>query len=65
MAPDRVLYEEYGHRIVYDAGSQINAKLSSVLRDNTWCRPRARSKDLVKIQSKLPMVCVGDYAHPI
>jgi hypothetical protein len=34
--PDWVLHETYGHRVIYDAGSKLDAKLSSVLRNNSW-----------------------------
>jgi hypothetical protein len=58
--PNGVLYQEYGHMIVYDAASSINAKVSSVLHNHEWCWRPARSEILVDIQSKLSLVQLGD-----
>lgn len=44
---DGVLYTHYGHRIVYDAGSNMEAKLSSVLIEKEWSWLPARSDDMV------------------
>lgn len=63
--PNGVLYEKFGQRIVYDAGSKVGAKLSSVLREKAWCWQPVRSDELVRIQSKLPMVCIGDFDQPV
>jgi len=49
-----VLIERYGSRVVYDASSGLNSKLSSVLSNGNWCWKPARSEDLVAIQSGLP-----------
>uniref|UniRef100_A0A2N9EXA1 Reverse transcriptase zinc-binding domain-containing protein n=1 Tax=Fagus sylvatica TaxID=28930 RepID=A0A2N9EXA1_FAGSY len=58
--PNGVLYQEYGHMIVYDAASSINAKVSSVLHNHEWCWRHARSEILVDIQSKLSLVQLRD-----
>jgi hypothetical protein len=58
--PDGILLAKYGFRPIYDAGSQINAKLSSVIRDHHWNWPPARSDVLVSIQSQLSLVPLGD-----
>lgn len=34
--PDGVLHEVYGHRVIYEAASQIRAKQTSVLKDKNW-----------------------------
>uniref|UniRef100_A0A2N9GG22 Scaffold protein Nfu/NifU N-terminal domain-containing protein n=1 Tax=Fagus sylvatica TaxID=28930 RepID=A0A2N9GG22_FAGSY len=46
---DGSLYLKYGHRVVYDAASTLNVKLSSMLRDMTWFWNTTRSNDLVMI----------------
>jgi hypothetical protein len=57
--PCGVLIERYGFRVVYDASSGLNYKLSSVLSSGIWCWKPARSKDLVDIQSRLPERLLG------
>uniref|UniRef100_A0A2N9HTC6 Reverse transcriptase domain-containing protein n=1 Tax=Fagus sylvatica TaxID=28930 RepID=A0A2N9HTC6_FAGSY len=59
--PNGVLLEEYGHRIIYDAASTFNAKVSSVLRNKEWVWRPARSENLVEIQSKLSQIQIMDY----
>lgn len=54
--PDGIPYDHYGYRVVYDARNKLEAKLSSVIKGKEWERQPARSENLVKIQSKLPMV---------
>jgi hypothetical protein len=34
--PDGILYDLYGYRVIYDAKSKMDAKLSSVIRDQYW-----------------------------
>uniref|UniRef100_A0A2N9HE77 Reverse transcriptase domain-containing protein n=1 Tax=Fagus sylvatica TaxID=28930 RepID=A0A2N9HE77_FAGSY len=63
--PNGVLLEEYGHRIIYDATSTFNAKVSSVLRNKEWVWRPARSENLVEIQSKLSQIQIMDYDRPI
>jgi hypothetical protein len=48
-----VLIEQYGFRVVYDAQSNIKAKLSSVIYNGEWVWRPARSEALVEIQAKL------------
>lgn len=64
MSSLRCALLKYGHRIVYDSGSNVGEKLSYVSRDKIWYWPAARS-DLVKIQSMLPDASLGDYDQPI
>lgn len=47
--PDGVLFDKYGFRVVYDACSNIEAKLSSVINDGDWNWFPARCDDLVSI----------------
>lgn len=54
--PDIVLYNKYGHRVVYDAASKPDSKLSSVLRDGNGVWNLAHSNDLAAIHSKLSLV---------
>lgn len=35
--PDKVLYLRYGHHLVYDAGSKLETKFSSMIRGKEWC----------------------------
>jgi hypothetical protein len=62
--PDGILHDIYGYRVIYDAGSQLESKVSSVLVDGCWRWPPARSEELVKIQSALPMVDIGSVDIP-
>jgi hypothetical protein len=57
---DGVLYEKYGHRVVCDAHSKIEAKLSTVLKKENWNWRPAQSEDLVEIQSRLSLVEIGE-----
>ena len=52
-------YEKFGHRVVYDAASSVNAKLASFISDRNWDWGHARSEDLVTILSKLPLLEIG------
>lgn len=52
--PDGVLLDKYGLRIIYDAHSSLNARLSIVLRNGSWVWKLVRSDALVEIQNKLP-----------
>jgi hypothetical protein len=52
------------NRIIYDARSKVEAKLSSVLRGKEWCWFPARTDDMVSVQSKLSMVKIGDEDQP-
>jgi hypothetical protein len=57
--PDGYLMDRYGFRPVYDAGSCIDAKLSSIIKRGEWHWPYARSDLLVHIQSQLSLVTIG------
>jgi hypothetical protein len=52
--PDGVLYEVYGHRVVYD----------SVLRKKVCSWPPARSDSLVQIQNRLHDMEIGNEHQP-
>ena len=58
--PNGVLYQTYGHRIVYDAASNLQAKVSSVIQNKEWCWCPARSEDMVEIQSKLSLIQIKE-----
>jgi hypothetical protein len=62
--PDGVLYEKYGHRVIYDAHSKLEARLDSVIKDGQWNWRPARLDQLVNIQSKLSLVSFGDKDIP-
>jgi hypothetical protein len=59
LHPAGVLFEKYGFRVVYDAQSNIEAKLSFVICNGEWFWRPARSKALVDIQARLSEVCLG------
>jgi hypothetical protein len=64
--PCGVLIERYGSRVVYDARSGLNSKLSSVLSNyGNWCWNPARSEDPVAIQSRLPEIVLGHVDKPV
>jgi hypothetical protein len=50
---------------MYDAGSNIRARASSIIRDGEWYWPVARSDALLQIQSRLPEVLICDYDKAI
>lgn len=54
--PDGYLLDRYGFRPVYDAGSCVDAKLSSIIQGGEWFWPYARSDFLVHIQGRLSLV---------
>ncbi|XP_062169099.1 uncharacterized protein LOC133875111 [Alnus glutinosa] len=63
--PFGALVEKFGFIIVYDFCSNLEAKLSSVLKDGIWCWRLARSEDLVEIQTKLSEVPLGIVDSPV
>jgi hypothetical protein len=63
--PEGCLLEKYGHRAVYDAGSNVEARVSSIIRDGEWYWPAARSERIVEIQSRLSEVLICDDDQPI
>ncbi|KAK1562489.1 hypothetical protein Q3G72_015568 [Acer saccharum] len=64
--PDKngVLYEKYGHRVIYDAHRKLEAQLESIIQNGQWYWPTARLDYLVNIQSRLCMVPIGDKDKP-
>jgi hypothetical protein len=63
--PSGILLEKYGFRVVYDAQSNKEARLSSVLVNGSWCWRPARSDALVDIQSRLPEIVFSVSDKPI
>jgi hypothetical protein len=63
--PSGVLLENYGYRVVHDAQSRVQAKLSSVIFNGEWFWRPARSDDLVEIQSRLHEVRLGLQDKPL
>ena len=53
--PNGVLYQVYGHKIVYEVASFLNAKVSNVLQDKEWCWCPTRSEEMVDIQIKMSL----------
>ena len=54
------LQDKFGHRVVYEAASTVNAKLASVMNGRKLNWGPVRSKNLVTILHKLPMIKFGD-----
>jgi hypothetical protein len=57
--PDGYLFDEYGYQILYDADRSIGPWVSSIIREGEWFWPRARSNQLVQVQSRLFEVRIG------
>ena len=57
--PSGILLETFGQRVVYDAHSNVKAKLSSVMLNGDWFWSSARSEALVEIQSRLSELYLG------
>ncbi len=58
--PNGVLYQAYGHKIVYDAARYLNAKVSSVNQNKEWWCGLAKSEDMVDLQYKLSLIHLKD-----
>jgi hypothetical protein len=56
---DGYLMDRYGFQPVYDIGSCIDAKLSSIIKRGEWYWSYARSDLLVHIRSQLSLVKIG------
>jgi hypothetical protein len=54
------LLDTYDLRVIHDAGSQLNARLSSVIRDRHWYWQAARFANIVNIQGKLSLMRIVD-----
>ena len=65
LHPARVLIEKYGFKVVYDAQSNIEAKLSSIICNGEWFWRPTRSEALVDIQARLSEVCLGQCDNPV
>ena len=63
--PFGVLLENYGYRVMYDAQSRVDAKLSYVIFNGEWYWGPTRSDDLVEIQSRLHEVRFGLHDKPL
>lgn len=63
--PAGCLFDVYGLWVVYDAGSKLEARLSSMIHERDWFWPPARSENLVAIQRLLPEVAIGDADKPV
>jgi hypothetical protein len=59
------LLDTYGFCIVYDTGSNLDARVSSILIDGHWTWPPAQLDLLVEIQSRLFDVDIGDRDTPV
>jgi hypothetical protein len=63
--PAGILLEIYEYKVVYDAQSSVEAKLSFVIHNGDWLWRSARSEALVKIQARLPEISLGLSDKPI
>jgi hypothetical protein len=57
--PYGILLETFGQRIVYDAQSSVEAKLSLVIIYGDWFWKPAKSEAFVEIQSRIPTLSLG------
>ena len=48
------LYQKFGYRIVYDAASNLKARMKEFIVNNDWVLPRAVSSDLVHVINQWP-----------
>jgi len=60
-----ILFDTYGFRVVYDAQSRLEAKVSSMIKNKVWYWKAARSNALVDIQSRLPEIKISACDIPI
>ena len=58
--PAWVLVQRFGSHVIYDAVSNLEAKMDSMLKDKTWIWRLARSDALVTIQCQLFLVELKD-----
>ena len=56
----RPLQDKFGHTMVYEAASTVNAKLASVMNGRKLNWSPVGSNNLVTILHKLPMIKFGD-----
>jgi hypothetical protein len=61
--PDGHLIEKYGYRAIYDAGSNVNARVSYIIRNGDWFWPSAHLDNIVAIQCRLSEVEIGAAAN--
>ncbi|XP_062147964.1 uncharacterized protein LOC133856896 [Alnus glutinosa] len=61
--PDGHLIEKYGYRAIYDAGSNVDARVSYIIRNGDWFWPSAHSDNIVAIQCRLSEVEIGAAAN--
>jgi hypothetical protein len=56
LHPDGILLDKYGYRIVFEADSRMNARLSSVISGRDWHWLPYRSENMLNVQSLLSCV---------
>jgi hypothetical protein len=57
-----MLFEKYGHRVIYDAYSKLKARLDYVIQDGYWNWRSAHSNQFVDIQNKLSLIPLGGWS---
>ena len=62
--PDGMLYEKYGHRVIYDVHIKLKARLDPIIQNGQWYWLAACSDHLSNIQSRLCMIPIGDEDKP-
>jgi hypothetical protein len=63
--PFGYLLDNLGHRVMYDTGFPVGAKLSTIIRNGAWFWPFACSDTIVDIQSKLAEVPIRNADLPV
>ena len=65
LHPSRILFEVFGRRVVDDAHSNVEAKLSPVILNGDWFWRPARFEALVEIQARLHEISFGSHDKPL
>jgi hypothetical protein len=63
--PDGCLLDIHGFWVVYDDGSHLEAKVSSIIRNGDWFWNGARSDNIAGIQCRLLEVSIGSNVMPV
>lgn len=63
--PVSYLLDTFRYRIVHDSGLSLHSKFDFIIKNRDWFWPHARSDALVKVQSKLHTVELGNVNVPL
>jgi hypothetical protein len=60
-----VLLDKYGFRVVHDSHSNLEARVSTILKNGSWFWRPMRFNQLVEIQNSLSLVTLREKDKPI